>query len=78
MPTLATFMVIGAAFGISIVHGSQLDKRQYGLAQTQFINASRPDFSPVKLQVLTKSGERNNTAPGLYGLMFEDITVHWL
>ena len=75
MLTLTPFMVIGAAVAATIPHGPQLDKRQYGLAQTQFINASRLDFSPVNLQILTKSGERNDTAPLLYGLMFEDITV---
>ncbi|KAI9870457.1 MAG: hypothetical protein M1830_004227, partial [Pleopsidium flavum] len=55
MLTLAPFMVIGAAVGAIIAHRPQLDKRQYGLAQTQFINASRTDFSPVNLEILTKS-----------------------
>ncbi len=75
MLALTLFMLIGAAVAISIPRGPQLDKRQYGLAQTNFINASRPDFSPVILEISTRSGQRNDTAPLLYGLMFEDITV---
>lgn len=29
--------------------------------------------SPVSLEILTKTGQRNATAPHLYGWMFEDI-----
>ena len=77
---LVALMVIGAALGTGISRRNvppdiHLDKRQFGLAQTQGINASRPDFSPVHLEVRTKSGGRNETAPLLYGLIFEDITV---
>ena len=80
MIVTATILLVGVAFGASISRrhtglDTHLDKRQFGLAQTQRINASRPDFSPVHLDILTKTGGRNDTAPLLYGVIFEDITV---
>ena len=38
-----------------------------------FINATIDSTSPVSLNILTKTGVRNATAPYLYGWMFEDI-----
>ena len=74
----AILTIVGAVLGVSLAYDSRLAKRQYGLAQMQFNNASSPDFSPVKLEILMKSGQRNDTAPNLYGLIFEDITVRRL
>ena len=80
MIVIATFLLIAVVYGASIPRrhtglDTHLDKRQYGLAHTQRINASRPDFSPVHLDILTKTGGRNDTSPLLYGVIFEDITV---
>ena len=80
MIVIAAALLVGAAFGASVSRrhtglDTRLDKRQFGLAQTQRINASRVDFSPVHLDILTQSGGRNDTSPLLYGVIFEDITV---
>ena len=44
-------------------------------AYQEFINATRNDASKVELEISTQSGDRNDTAPLLYGLFFEDISV---
>lgn len=42
------------------------------------IDAASPDNSPVVLDVSVKNvAERNDTAPHLYGWMFEDINVSY-
>ncbi|KAI9814218.1 MAG: hypothetical protein M1827_003384 [Pycnora praestabilis] len=42
-------------------------------AYAQGINGTNSNFTNVDLQITTQSGERNATAPLLYGIMFEDI-----
>ena len=40
-----------------------------------YINATNSSNSDVALQITTRGGGRNATAPLLYGWMFEDISV---
>ena len=77
MLTLMVFFVVraAAAFGANIPQGLDLDRCQYDLSYTPHINASRLDFSLVNLKIQMKGGARNNMAPLLYDLFFEDITV---
>ena len=50
-----------------------LAKRQE--AHAGYINVTASNVSSVSVNVLTKTGQKNDTAPLLYGWMFEDISV---
>ncbi|KAI9806545.1 MAG: hypothetical protein M1833_003732 [Piccolia ochrophora] len=72
MLKLWEILAVGAAALAHGATGSRLVSRQESF--TNYINATRDDDSKVSLQITTQSGERNVTAPDLYGLFFEDIS----
>ena len=62
------------------VDGSINSPRKHPIAPRQasfapHINGTNASVSDVALQISTKTGGRNATAPLLYGWMFEDISV---
>lgn len=75
-PVLA-LAVAAINFGSS-VDGRAPKRRPHALRQESYsphINGSFTNVTNVNLAVSTQTGERNATAPLLYGWMFEDINV---
>ena len=49
--------------------------RKASYISVTYPSSTTANDTSVELSILTKSGERNKTAPLLYGWMFEDINV---